>query len=301
MKEAGITVLVVDDEEINLQFLCSPLEDAGYITVTAENGLEAWNLLKESPEQFNAILLDRVMPELDGMEVLEKIKDDDALKRIPVILQTAMDQKADIEEGLKAGAYYYLTKPYVMTQMLAIVKTATESHLDSLSLQEEARQTTRSLALLDSGSFSFRSLQEGHQLVTLLGGAVPGASNAVMGLSELVINAIEHGNLGITYAEKSKLRGNNTWGDEVARRLTMPEYRDRRVRLDFERDETKAQFLIQDQGEGFDWQDYMEFSADRAFDSHGRGIAMANSLSFDKVEYRGNGNQVLATVLTSDC
>ncbi|MBF0127452.1 MAG: response regulator, partial [Magnetococcales bacterium] len=55
-----------------------------------------------------------------------------------------------------------------------------------------------------------------------------------------------------------------------------------------------------DQGVGFDWQSYMEFNASRAFDNHGRGIAMAKGLSFDRVEYRGRGNEVMVTVLLAE-
>jgi len=58
----------------------------------------------------------------------------------------------------------------------------------------------------------------------------------------------------------------------------------------------EIEFIIQDQGDGFDWQNYLDISPERAFDSHGRGIAMACMYSFDKVEYHGNGNMVSAIV-----
>ena len=55
-------------------------------------------------------------------------------------------------------------------------------------------------------------------------------------------------------------------------------------------------FLVKDQGSGFDWNQYLEFDPQRAMHSHGRGIAMANSISFDDLKYRGCGNEVLITV-----
>jgi hypothetical protein len=114
-------------------------------------------------------------------------------------------------------------------------------------------------------------------------------------LKELLLNAIEHGNLGITYSEKDGLDMEDL-EVEVSRRLTLPEYREKRATINYSSDAEKVSFLIKDQGNGFDWQPYMQFDPERVFDTHGRGIAMANTSYFDKVEYHGNGNEVMAVV-----
>ena len=150
---------------------------------------------------------------------------------------------------------------------------------------------------MNQGSFTFRSLQEGRDLVMLISRAFPAASKIVMGLSELVINAVEHGNLSIGYDDKSRLNKQGIWEQEVARRLGLPENADKVVKLTFERNEQEVKFQIEDQGQGFNWEKYLEISPERAFDTHGRGIAMAKLISFDHLEYRGNGSQVVATVL----
>jgi anti-sigma regulatory factor (Ser/Thr protein kinase) len=118
----------------------------------------------------------------------------------------------------------------------------------------------------------------------------------VLGLSELMINAVEHGNLGIGYAQKSALIDQGRLADEIRERLARPEFAGRRAELEVSRDENEVRFLIRDQGAGFDWQGYLEMSPDRAFDTHGRGIAMSRIISFDRLEYRGCGNEVLAAV-----
>ncbi len=70
--------------------------------------------------------------------------------------------------------------------------------------------------------------------------------------------------------------------------------------MKFERRADEVVFNIVDQGAGFDWSKYLQISPDRAFDTHGRGIAMANSISFDHIEYQGIGNEVRATVFVKE-
>lgn len=289
-------VLIVDDDAFYRDILCDTLEEAGYASLCAENGLQAWQLLSSEPKRFDAVLLDRLMPEMDGMEVLARLKEHPSLQLLPVIMQTSMAGREDVIEGLRAGANYYLTKPFQRDKLLAIVKTAVGDHRRVRSLQQETEQTVQTLAMMDQGRFTFRTLKQGRDLVTLLSNAFPEAGKIVMGLSELVINAIEHGNLGITYEEKSRMIERGDWGEEVERRQSLPENVDKTVSLSFERSEGEVEFRIQDQGNGFDWHDYLEMSPERAFDTHGRGIALAKIVSFDRLEYQGKGNLVIASV-----
>ncbi len=124
----------------------------------------------------------------------------------------------------------------------------------------------------------------------------PEPERVIQGLQELMINAVEHGNLGISYAEKGELMLSGAWLDEIQRRLSLPEFNRRFVMVHFQRLPDKIVFTVQDQGDGFDWQDFMDFSPERVFDLHGRGIAMARLTSFDRLEYQGNGNTVSAVV-----
>ena len=296
MEQQSSTVLIVDDEPFNVEILVEHLEEKGYQLETAGNGLEAWELLERAPDRFHAVLLDRMMPEMDGLEVLKKTKAHPELKTLPVIMQTAKASKQEVLEGLQAGTYYYLTKPYDKDQLLAIVDTAVNDCQKYRSLQAEVQQTTHTLTYMNKGQFSIRTLDESRNLITLLSNAIPDGSKIVMGLMELVTNAIEHGNLGITYEDKTWLLEQGEWENEVQRRLALPKNKNKRVTLEFERSNDNACFLIQDEGDGFDWQDYLEISPDRVFDTHGRGIAMARMLSFDHLEYQGNGNRVVASI-----
>jgi CheY-like chemotaxis protein len=266
----------------------------------AENGLIAWTLLEKNPEAYNVVVLDRNMPEMSGMEVLEKMKKHDQLKTVPVIFQTSLSAENEILEGLEAGAYYYLTKPFKEEQLLSIVEGAYSDYERYETLQNEVRKNIdvlHTLSLMTKGNmaFQYRTISEGDKLSSLLANACPVPEAVVTGLMELFINAVEHGNLNISYEEKTTLVGNGRWQAEVDQRLELPENASKKVDVQFKRTEKEISFYVRDQGKGFEWEPFLEFSTgERAFHNHGRGIAMANKLSFDSVEYLGNGNKVLA-------
>ena len=294
MDSANGKLLIVDDEPFNVEILSEWLDDAGYPSHGVESGEAACAALNEDQAGYDAVLLDRMMPGVDGIEVLRRIKQDPHLAPLPVIMQTAKAGSDDVLEGLQAGAHYYLTKPYNKEALLAIVATAVTDYRRYRRLQTEAAGNARTLGLLEQGRFRFRSPTEARNLAGLLSSAAPNGQRLVIGLNELFLNAIEHGNLGISYREKSALVQTDRWVSEVQRRLQLPEHAHKRVELRYQRHDDLLEFLISDEGPGFDWRRYMEMSAERAFDNHGRGIAMARALSFDRLEYQGEGNQVLA-------
>ena len=96
-----VRVLVVDDEDFNRQALRYCLEPVGFEIDEAGDGVEAWALLSRGGDRYDAILLDRRMPEMDGMAVLAKIKEHPSLKDIPVIMQTAMDREEERKKRIK--------------------------------------------------------------------------------------------------------------------------------------------------------------------------------------------------------
>ena len=296
MTNASATMLVVDDEEFNLEIIGEYLEDFDYDLVTAGDGVEAWSLLEAEPERFDAILLDRMMPRMDGMEVLARIKEHPLLQSVPVIMQTAAAAKQDVVEGLQAGAYYYLTKPFDEQVLQSIIQTALEDHRRYCALRQLIRSGSQVLGLMQSAHFRCQSIDEARSLASFLANACPSPEKVVTGLSELLLNAVEHGNLGITYEEKSALNREGRWLEEVGRRFVLDENRQKHVDVRFSNDGQVVRIRIADQGTGFDWEKYMEIDPQRAYDSHGRGIAMARMLSFDSMEYLGDGNEVEVTV-----
>lgn len=296
MTEPQATLLIVDDEPFNTEIIMDYLEDEGYAFRTAEDGAAAWALLQQSPAAFDAVLLDRMLPNMDGMEVLARIKAHPDLDMLPVILQTARAAHDDMVEGIRAGAYYYLVKPFQEDMLRSVVRTAVRDNRQYRRLRRELARTARTLQLMLRGGFRFRTLDESLALAALIANACPDPGRVVAGLSELLINAVEHGNLAITYEEKTALSDDGRWKAEIERRLNLPQHRDRYAEVEFERGGETIVITIRDQGEGFDWKRYLEFSPDRSLDNHGRGIAVALAMSFDAVEFRGKGNEVIATL-----
>ncbi|GMR08924.1 MAG: hypothetical protein BMS9Abin26_1934 [Gammaproteobacteria bacterium] len=286
-------ILVVDDEPLNLEIIEEHLDDEGYAVVTAENGVAAWELLEKDPE-FDTILLDRMMPEMDGIEVLKKIKASHTLRDIPVIMQTAASSQDQIAEGIHAGAYYYLTKPFNPTVLCNIVKAALLQITKQKELRDEAEQTKSTMRLMDSGYFTFKTLKDARSLASLISGAFPDPDKVVLGLSELMINAIEHGNLGLNYKDKSGFIESGNWEKAINELQQSREHRYKYAEVIIKTIDGKLQVRITDMGNGFDWEPFMEIDTDRAHDTHGRGIAIARLMSFDEVKYLESGNQVVA-------
>ncbi|MEN9598674.1 MAG: hypothetical protein RL596_985 [Bacteroidota bacterium] len=116
------TVLVVDDEPINIQVLTNYLSLNDYLVKTAMSGEEALSIIKNEGEP-NLIILDVMMPNMSGFETCIKIRADYPLSNVPVILLTAKDRISDLTEGFNAGANDYLIKPFSKRELLSRIKT----------------------------------------------------------------------------------------------------------------------------------------------------------------------------------
>lgn len=291
-------ILVVDDEIINLQIIQEFLEDSGHQLDLVTSAEQAWERLVDSAQHFDLVILDRMMPGMNGIELLQKMKADTRYAAIPVIMQTAATAPDQVREGIEAGAYYYLAKPYEPETLTAIVRAALADVEGRERAREDAQAHVKAMELLDSAEFRFRRLDEVGPLIQVLASLCARPESVATGLSELLVNAIEHGNLGLSYEDKKRLRLDNNWEAEMIRRQALPEYCERSVRVHVARLADRLEFTVSDEGVGFNWQRYLDFDPERATDPNGRGIAMARLLSFDSLCYSGCGNRVVATVRT---
>ncbi|MBF0612605.1 MAG: ATP-binding protein [Magnetococcales bacterium] len=149
--------------------------------------------------------------------------------------------------------------------------------------------------------FTCRTLSEAHTLAQQLAAFCPNPTVAVIGLKELLINAVEHGCLNISYDEKTKLMesDDNAWEEEVEHRMLLPENKNKQVCVCMAFHEEEIHFVIKDPGRGFDWLPFLQFESVGPTIKHGRGIALAVQVSFQQVLYRGSGNEVLAIIRTT--
>ncbi len=117
-KGEGITVLVVDDEPVNLQVISNHLSLHQYTVIEAINGPDALSIIREG-NKVDLILLDVMMPKMSGFEVCQKLREEYSPLELPIILVTAKNQATDLVEGFSSGANDYLTKPFSKYELLA--------------------------------------------------------------------------------------------------------------------------------------------------------------------------------------
>lgn len=113
-------ILIVDDYQSNVMLLKTILKDKNFILETAYNGNEA--LEKIDSFQPDIILLDIMMPETDGYEVVERVRLNQSYNHISIVLITALNSERNMEKGLDLGANFYLVKPFSAKELLAIVE-----------------------------------------------------------------------------------------------------------------------------------------------------------------------------------
>ena len=121
----GKRILVVDDDENILNLEKTILEQRGFEVTGAVGGAEALEVLGKKP--FDLVLLDVMMPEVDGFTVCRKIKEDPRLKDLPVIFLTAKGGGEALAEGFESGAVMYINKPFTANKLLTIVNTMLEA------------------------------------------------------------------------------------------------------------------------------------------------------------------------------
>jgi two-component system sensor histidine kinase/response regulator len=181
MENDKYNVLVVDDNRKNVQVLANLLSEKGYDVDYALNGPDALQLL--ATETFDLILLDIMMPEMDGFEVCEKIKKEEKNKDLPIIFLTAKTDVGSIQKAFANGGYDYLTKPFNTEELLARVKTHIELKVSKEKLKEvnqwleekvkertaELKRANKKLLKLDDAKSKFIQIIS-HEIRTPLNG-----------------------------------------------------------------------------------------------------------------------------------
>lgn len=152
-------ILIVDDEPFNVDYLEQELQDRGYQTVSATNGLEA--LTQVVAENPDLVLLDIMMPLLDGFGVLAPMKSDPATRDIPIIVISAMSDMASVVKGIQQGAEDYLPKPFDETLLHArigaslVKKKYRDQEVEYL---RNVARLTDAAAAVERGSFDLAQL-----------------------------------------------------------------------------------------------------------------------------------------------
>ena len=162
-------VLAVDDKPQNLQFLGKLLSDNGYEVGMAQNGQQALNFVKKNEPDL--ILLDIMMPDMDGYEVCERLKADFSARHIPIIFLTAKTDSKDIVKGFDVGGADYVTKPFNSAELLARIKT----HIEIRTLRGLLPMCSKCKKIRDDEGFwkQVDSYIEEHSQITFTHGICP--------------------------------------------------------------------------------------------------------------------------------
>lgn len=152
-------ILVVDDHKTNRLKLTLGLKQQGHTTADAENGRQALDMLRDQP--FDLVLLDILMPEMDGYEVLAEMKKDNTLRDIPVIVISAHDDLSSVVKGIELGAEDYLPKTFDPVLLKARIGACLEKKRlrdQEVEYLRQVEQVTKAAAAVEANTFDADSL-----------------------------------------------------------------------------------------------------------------------------------------------
>ncbi|MEM7352541.1 MAG: hypothetical protein AAF657_17205 [Acidobacteriota bacterium] len=285
------TLLVIGDDRTTLEDIPLPADD--YEVELVRNVEEASRVMAERGDAFDAILIDWSVPEVARLDdaLPDWVRQHAARDDVEVVVHARTFDPEHIDQVMTSGAYYFLTKPFVPAQLHGIVRAA----VTSCRLKREVARNSgrmRSVAgLLGEGHFQIRTPEDADALASYLGAACRDSQQGV-GFLELLRNAIEHGNLEITYEEKGALLKAGRFQEEIRHRLEISPYAERYAEVTFNSSPERIEIEITDRGPGFDFERYMIMTPDRMFAPNGRGVLLA-SICLD-IEYFAPGNRVRA-------
>jgi DNA-binding response OmpR family regulator len=141
-------ILVVDDDPHAVEILTRMLEREGYECLSAEGGDAALKILRDTP--VDVLLLDVMMPEMDGLQVCERLQADEDLRQVPVMLLTARDDYPTRERGMKLGVSEFLTKPVNKRELFARI----EAQLHAREINRRLSETVAAVGNDDGGNDS---------------------------------------------------------------------------------------------------------------------------------------------------
>lgn len=283
-------ILIVDDDRMSLVLLQRQLMELGYETEGMTSGPEALKLLDAAPDRFDLIVLDRLIPDLDGIEMTREIKRRPTVAHLPIVMVTGAGSSAEMQEGLDAGVFYYLAKPVSKGLVQSVIGSAVRQQNLSATLTNRA-DGTEAFTLVEGAKFGFRTPAEAEILAGFVANIFPDPQRTVMGAAALMLNAVEHGICGIGYDAKGQLLHDGDLDDEIENRLA--DRPDARAHAVVAVKPDGIYLSITDPGPGFNWKDYLSLDMSRNAAAHGRGIVRAKAEAFDKLVFRGSGNTVV--------
>jgi len=279
----------VDDQEALRSLLARLLEREGFDAVQAEDGAQAVEMFRsESPL---VVVSDIMMPRMDGLTLLNEIRRID--RNATVILMTGQGNEDVLLKALRGGATNFFKKPFNVRELIDEIRKVVEFRLEAARsslfsplLVEETKRFVMPRA--DSPFFPIIN-QITLQLPCLL--PQEDILNLKIGIEEVITNAIEHGNLGISFEEKSKAIQEGRLAELIADKGRESDAAGRAVGITSRLSPRLFEITIRDDGKGFDWRTLPAVEPENLLAFNGRGIFLTK-IYFDEVTYNNAGNEV---------
>jgi len=271
--------LLIQSEFHKTSVFLNALMDFNISTIVVKNSAHAMQVLSEEHYLVHFILIDKNLITKEPL-FISQLRMHHQHRHIAVAVYNSDPKDNDPVEG------FMIHSP-----------EALETLLPSLTLYAEKTKSMKSdLGQIIQGTFHFKTLPQGALLAQYLAQQFPDPNQSLVGITELFINGVEHGNLDISYEDKSALLASGRWTEEVEMRLAQDAHKDKYVSVFFTKTAEYIELIVEDCGAGFEWADFETIDPKRLLASHGRGIMMAKSVSFSHLAYEGHGNRVRARV-----
>lgn len=283
-------ILIVEDDEASRNYLEIILKKENCDFRSAVNGKEGLAVFKEYTPDL--VLTDISMAQMNGIELLGEIKK--IRPETIVIMLTAYNNENYVVACMKLGANNYLKKPIPRIDVITLVR----KYLSIVSNWETERKISdfvhkNTLKLRFKTDINIINavvnylVKETEELYT-----EEAQLDLKLGLNELILNAVEHGNLGISFLEKNEAVQNDSLPELYEERLSIEKYANKEVEIEYIQRSDAAEWIIRDQGDGFNPGTVPNpLSDDGVLRLHGRGIFICK-FQFDELEYIGKGNIV---------
>jgi DNA-binding response OmpR family regulator len=253
-------VLIVDDQNVLRSVLTKFMHKEGLTPIEAENGEAAVALY--TSERPAVVLSDIMMPRMDGLTLLNEIKKIDA--KAAVVLMTGYGNEEILLKALRGGAANYFKKPFNFREVIEVVqnlirhRAALElSTTSSPYLVRESRHF-----VMETGSADIFPVI--NQITLSLQNIAPEQVilNLKVGIEEMLKNAIEHGNLGISAKEKNAALEQGSFGRLISEKLSVDGNAEKKISISAETSRDEFRITIEDEGSGFDWRSLPNLQAE---------------------------------------
>lgn len=280
-------VLVAVTREGNREAISNRFESAGYIPHSFDPNSEEQGVLARDSSSMTVLVISKSYLALHRERVEKWLTQN---RKTTAII--GIDDDADDTSELARLSDVVLRSSEAAESVSAVTRAVLSYHSRVNDLAEEVKQRTSAIGYIMAGSFVFRTLDEARNLATMLALACPKPDVAAVGLVELLVNAVEHGNLEVGWELKSKLLQEGRWTEEIEYRLKGGYYGKRTARVDFTRFDDHIEVVVEDEGPGFDFAPFLDGTNKKRSLYHGRGILFARDMAFDAIEYFDKGNRV---------